>query len=48
MFAGLNNWDPYINEGADFTSPPVPELLIVGATDASGKIWNTVELPGCQ
>ena len=45
MFAGLNNWNPFINEGADFIWPPVPELLVVGATDGYGKLWNKVNSP---
>lgn len=42
MYGGLNNWDPSVNNGADFTAPPVPELLVVGGTDNNGRIWTGV------
>lgn len=42
MFAGKNNWDPNDNNGADFAAPPVPQLLVVGATDNDGLFWTGV------
>ena len=42
MYAGLNNWDPSNNNGLDWVAPPVPGLLVVGATDNDGRIWPGV------
>lgn len=42
MFAGLNNWNPSVNDGANFPTPPLPELLVVGATDNNGQLYSQV------